>query len=77
MNFVGEYYAGRGTLKISAEGKDGALIEVWWGGSAAEHSTWTMHGKFDPKTMTRDTFPFLMFENYVKTLQNFYKSCRI
>ncbi len=52
MNFVGQYYAGRGNLSISPEGTDGALIEVWWGSSAAEHSEWVMHGTFDESTMS-------------------------
>ena len=51
MNFIGQYYAGRGNLTISAEGSNGALIQVWWGSSAEEHSEWTMHGTFDEAAM--------------------------
>ena len=52
MNFIGQYYVGRGNLSISPEGTNGALIEVWWGSSAAEHSEWVMHGTFDESTMS-------------------------
>ncbi|MBR4759958.1 MAG: hypothetical protein IK078_07415 [Lachnospiraceae bacterium] len=50
--YAGQYYIGKGNLSISPEGTDGALIEVWWGSSAAEHSEWVMHGTFDESTMT-------------------------
>lgn len=50
--YAGQYYIGRGNLSISPEGSDGALIQVWWGSSAAEHSEWVMHGTFDEGSMT-------------------------
>ena len=50
--YAGQYYVGKGNLSISPEGADGAMIEVWWGSSAAEHSEWVMHGTFDESTMT-------------------------
>ena len=51
-NFVGQYYAGRGNLSILEGDADDYLIEVWWGSSAAEHSEWVMHGKYDESTNT-------------------------
>ncbi len=50
--YAGQYYIGKGNLSISPEGADGALIQVWWGSSAAEHSEWVMHGTFDESTKT-------------------------
>lgn len=52
MNFVGKYGSGRAGMLVEAEGKDGAKITVTWASSAAENSTWTMHGTFDETTLT-------------------------
>ncbi len=52
MNFVGNYACGRASILVEADGADGAKLTVNWGSSAAEHSEWTMSGKFDPDTLT-------------------------
>ena len=50
--YAGQYYIGKGNLSISPEGENGALIQVWWGSSASEHSEWVMHGTYDESSKT-------------------------
>lgn len=52
MNYVGPYVCGRAYVVVTAEGNDGASAVVTWSSSAWEHSTWTMSGTFDEKTLT-------------------------
>lgn len=52
MNFIGIYGCGRATMKVEADGMDGARISVTWAGSAFESGEWTMSGKFDMDTLT-------------------------
>lgn len=52
MNVIGDYQADRCSVHVEAQGKDGALITVHWGGSAAESSEWTMSGTFDAEKLT-------------------------
>jgi hypothetical protein len=54
INFVGQYYAGRGNLSVSMDTDDTALIQVWWGSSASEHSEWVMHGTYNESTNSID-----------------------
>lgn len=60
MNYVGEYVAGRGIMKIECEGDSEGKVFVSWGSSAWEHSEWEMSGPFDSESKT------LTYENCVK-----------
>lgn len=51
MNFIGEYSCGRATIRVEAEGADGAAFSVHWGSSYNEAAEWTMSGKLDPDTL--------------------------
>lgn len=52
MNFVGEYGAGRASMKVEASGEDNAVISVHWANGAAEYVLWTMSGPLDPDKLT-------------------------
>lgn len=62
MNFVGRYGIERCTIEIAPAGTPGwAEATINWRTSAAEVSSWTMSGPFDPKTLT------IAYDNCVKT----------
>ncbi len=61
MNFVGLYQADRASMKVEAEGTDGAKLQVHWGSSAWESTEWAMSGKLDPQTLT------VTYDNCVRT----------
>ena len=50
-DFEGQYYVGKGNLSITQQEDGSFLIEVWWGGNAAQHGEWVMHGKYDGADM--------------------------
>lgn len=52
MNYIGRYGSGRATIDVECQGKRDAHFSVYWSGSAAEHSEWTMSGTFDEETQS-------------------------
>lgn len=52
MNYVGPYACDRATMKVEAEGMDGAKVTINWGSSYDEGSEWVISGTFDSSTLT-------------------------
>lgn len=52
MNFIGDYYSGRASLLVEADGMENAKFTVRWSSSAWETAIWEMSGRLDPDTLT-------------------------
>ena len=44
MNYIGNYTNGRATMNVAASGKNQAVIQISWGSSAFDTSTWYLTG---------------------------------
>ena len=61
MNFIGPYVCDRASMLVEANGMDGAIVTVNWGGSAWDEAEWVIEGSFDPDTLT------INYENATRT----------